>query len=553
MRVDLSKLITSYDWEYSVIGLSRDGEYFELRDSNHVQYLVNTTTGKIKIRSYYEDYLFLNYRVGENFFQLKDGNLYIPNENGEGNYSEAFNKPIDDSFYVRGIIFSEIDYEANRLILVSRCPNSLKEINNDYYVEEYLNKYSGSFHWYRRPQENEQKENSVIIGIFDLKGNIIKSIFLQSCDASPYYMTCECSLSRKELLLFSNEHTFRVNYITNSIIGLYEGESVNFINDDLLGHWGWMGYDSFFGGELILNNTNEVVAEIDMTQFCNIDSGNFWIYKTVEAGNYIYFINNYPYEADLSQRRIFRMKINNWNEHQSTDLLLNENERLLAIVNNVLYTYSINDEILLINEKEIQRLTFNDINTSVSINKNDSTEITKIYSIDIHTKSSISIGQNKFQTQRTQVGELLYRFKYCFDFKVLDELFSHVLKYFRNNKIDFDVIIPVPPSNHNRPFQPVFEIAKKLSSSGFIVDFDFLVKKQSTPAIKKINDPITRKDVLKNVFEVKDSRYKNKKVLLFDDLFRSGETLTSIARVLKNKGLVSEVTAFTITKTRTKQ
>ena len=116
-----------------------------------------------------------------------------------------------------------------------------------------------------------------------------------------------------------------------------------------------------------------------------------------------------------------------------------------------------------------------------------------------------------------------------------------------------DVIIPVPPSNFNRPYQPIYELARKLVESGFNVDFDFLIKTKSTPPVKEINDSILRKNLLMNIFEVRDLRYKNKKILLFDDFFRSGDTLFSIANILKEKGFAKEVSAFTITKTRTKR
>jgi predicted amidophosphoribosyltransferase len=42
-------------------------------------------------------------------------------------------------------------------------------------------------------------------------------------------------------------------------------------------------------------------------------------------------------------------------------------------------------------------------------------------------------------------------------------------------------------------------------------------------------------------------------VLLFDDLYRSGETLKEITRVLMEEGQVSKVFVLTITKTRRKR
>jgi|GEM_PF-399573 len=553
MKVDLSKIITSYEWEYTLTGISRDGVYIELRDQNHIQYFVNISTGKIQKRSYYSDYLFLNHRIGERFYELKEGNLFIPNKNGEGQYLETFSKPIDDAYYARGVIFSELDFEANRLIIVSRCPNSLKRTNNDFLVEDFLYKNSSSFHWYRRPQENERPQNTIIIGIFDLEGVLIKNFFLQECDASSS-MTCESSISRKELLLFSNEHTFRVNYTTGNIVGLYEGESVNFINNELIGHWGWIGYDSDYRDNRVLDKQNKVLYVIDTSQFeVTLYDYFFDFNKPVSYGDSIYFISNYPNERNSPQRRIFKMDINNWKEHQSTDLILSDRERLLAVINSILYTYSINDEILSINKHNLGSIPFRHFKSLTGIGNEFSNFIDKHYYIDIHTKNSRLVGENKFDTERTEVGELLYKFKYCSDYTVLETLHSHILNYLQANKIIPDVIIPVPPSNLNRPFQPVYELAKKLGESGFNIDFDFLIKTKSTPPVKEINDPITRKDLLRNIFEIKDLRYKDKRILLFDDLFRSGETLSSIANILKEKGFAKEVEAFTITKTRTKK
>jgi predicted amidophosphoribosyltransferase len=50
-----------------------------------------------------------------------------------------------------------------------------------------------------------------------------------------------------------------------------------------------------------------------------------------------------------------------------------------------------------------------------------------------------------------------------------------------------------------------------------------------------------------------DERYKNKRVLLIDDLFRSGETLNASIRTLKEQGKVNDIYVLAITKTRTKR
>ena len=52
---------------------------------------------------------------------------------------------------------------------------------------------------------------------------------------------------------------------------------------------------------------------------------------------------------------------------------------------------------------------------------------------------------------------------------------------------------------------------------------------------------------------IKDDRYRNKNILLFDDLFRSGDTLNIIAKKLKNEGGINSIKALCVTKTRTKR
>jgi predicted amidophosphoribosyltransferase len=58
---------------------------------------------------------------------------------------------------------------------------------------------------------------------------------------------------------------------------------------------------------------------------------------------------------------------------------------------------------------------------------------------------------------------------------------------------------------------------------------------------------------LKNAFNVIDQRYIGKTVLLFDDIYRSGTTLNTAAKVLKERGKVRDIFALTITKTRKKR
>lgn len=176
-------------------------------------------------------------------------------------------------------------------------------------------------------------------------------------------------------------------------------------------------------------------------------------------------------------------------------------------------------------------------------------------SIDMHTIKSTLNTDGSFNTERSYIGELLYQIKYRFDkTKVteLAELIANAIEgYFKR---EIDILIPIPPSNLNRPFQPLNEIAKELSVKTKIpVDLNYLQKNKETPAIKQIENNEERKKLLHGVFKISNNQYQGKSILLFDDLYRSGETLNEAARVLKEQGKVSNIFVLTITKTRTKK
>ena len=66
-----------------------------------------------------------------------------------------------------------------------------------------------------------------------------------------------------------------------------------------------------------------------------------------------------------------------------------------------------------------------------------------------------------------------------------------------------------------------------------------------------MHDPQERERALSGVFSLSNpALYKGKKVLLVDDLYRSGSTLKEITRVLYEQGKVSNVYVVTLTKTR---
>jgi len=183
------------------------------------------------------------------------------------------------------------------------------------------------------------------------------------------------------------------------------------------------------------------------------------------------------------------------------------------------------------------------------------------WALDLHTTSSKPIYNDdgvivSWDTIRPLIAEELYRLKYKFEKSRSDKIANTAADFLNKIKNDwkFDLIMPIPPSDINREFQPVYEIAVKLGHKiGVPVDISSLQKLKSTSQLKTIDDPTQRNEILNGAFTVRTNSIYGKTILLFDDLFRSGATLEAVCNVLINKGRVKEVYVFTITKTRSKR
>jgi len=178
------------------------------------------------------------------------------------------------------------------------------------------------------------------------------------------------------------------------------------------------------------------------------------------------------------------------------------------------------------------------------------------WALDYHTLSSEYFGGGDFTTQRTEIGELLYQLKYKSDYgkaRKLAEIAAAFIKE-RGLGLCVDGIIPVPPSNLDRYFQPVWEIALFIGKIlSLPVYTDFLLKLKTTSELKDIESKSVRKYELSGAFETADESLINKSIILFDDLYRSGETLSEITKVLYSEGGMKNVYALTLTKTRSKK
>lgn len=181
------------------------------------------------------------------------------------------------------------------------------------------------------------------------------------------------------------------------------------------------------------------------------------------------------------------------------------------------------------------------------------------FALDLHTTKSFFFPERGpydcWETIRPEIAQALYELKYKGDHSKTEPIVNEICNFYRNNcqHWKIDIILPVPPSAI-RQFQPVIKIAKLISEKLDIpLDNNVLVKTKSTSQLKSIEEPDKRKQILNGAFDVKLTTLENKNVLLFDDLFRSGETLNEITRIIYSKGKAKNVYVLTVTKTRSKR
>lgn len=174
--------------------------------------------------------------------------------------------------------------------------------------------------------------------------------------------------------------------------------------------------------------------------------------------------------------------------------------------------------------------------------------------LDLHTTMSIPTGHNEyghmqFETVRPEISELLYRLKYKGDQTVAADIINTAATFLLSHPPGIDLIIPVPPSAV-RIFQPVLTLATGIGAVINLPVVDCVTTTRTTTQLKGITDPEKRKELVEGLYSVDPRHTAGYKILLFDDLFRSGTTLNAIAEVLLTQGQAASVCALTITKTR---
>ena len=149
--------------------------------------------------------------------------------------------------------------------------------------------------------------------------------------------------------------------------------------------------------------------------------------------------------------------------------------------------------------------------------------------------------------------------KKMIDFKFNDqpELANTFVKLLLNNKKicgflkNYDIIIPVPmhqKKEKQRGYNQSALIAKKLAAK-LNIDYaqDILYKHKQTLIQSKLNRTL-RKTNPKGAYNIKNlQKIKEKKIILFDDIYTTGSTVTECSKILK-QAKPKEIAVFTIAK-----
>ena len=80
-----------------------------------------------------------------------------------------------------------------------------------------------------------------------------------------------------------------------------------------------------------------------------------------------------------------------------------------------------------------------------------------------------------------------------------------------------------------------------------------MTKTRDLPELKNVYEYNARIQLLEGAHTVDRTQVQGRKILLFDDLYRSGATMNAITAALYDEGEAANVFALTITRTRSNQ
>lgn len=136
----------------------------------------------------------------------------------------------------------------------------------------------------------------------------------------------------------------------------------------------------------------------------------------------------------------------------------------------------------------------------------------------------------------------VYRFKYDNKREYADFYVTELVKLYGGwvERLGVDAVIPVPLHKSKyrlRGFNQAEVLARGIGKKMNVpVLTEVVSRSRNTMAQKNLNDK-ERQENLKNAFKITDNEVQLNKVLLVDDIYTTGSTIDSVARVLRENGV----------------
>jgi len=177
----------------------------------------------------------------------------------------------------------------------------------------------------------------------------------------------------------------------------------------------------------------------------------------------------------------------------------------------------------------------------------------KGYVLDRHVLKSVPKGENvygrmDFDNTRSELGELLYQFKNKGNYDCLSEIMELVNPFLEEWKDlkEVDIVLPVP-STKFRNYQPTEEIAMAIADHLNISYLDSVLDNIGSTQAKNIpkSDRSMKGSIVANMRATREHT-----ILLVDDLFDTGSTMSECVSVLRDDPKLKNIYVLAMTKTK---